>query len=66
MFEYACISGRKFIQEYIQLYLETVLHKLPEEGIMCIRNHLISEKVISNVSLHLGTKDIILAAVSLV
>ncbi|CAG9559143.1 unnamed protein product [Danaus chrysippus] len=55
-------EGRKFMQEYIQLYLETVLHKLPAEGIMCIRNHLISEKVLSNVSFHLGTKDIILAA----
>ncbi|XP_026740816.1 39S ribosomal protein L44, mitochondrial [Trichoplusia ni] len=54
--------GENFIRAYIQNYLETVLPKFPLEGLKCIRNHLTSESVLANISLHLGTKDIILAA----
>lgn len=57
--------GENFIRAYIQNYLETVLPKFPLEGLKCIRNHLTSESVLANISLHLGTKDIILAAVSI-
>lgn len=52
------------MEKYIQLYLEAALPKFPMEGIVGVCNHLNSEKVIANVSLHLGTKDIILADVS--
>ncbi|CAH2093915.1 unnamed protein product [Euphydryas editha] len=55
-------EGEQFMEEYIKLYLETVLPKFPMEGIVGIKNHLMSESVLSNVSLYLGTKDIILAA----
>nr|XP_026489072.1 39S ribosomal protein L44, mitochondrial [Vanessa tameamea] len=55
-------EGEKFMEEYIQLYLEAVLPKFPVEGIVGIKNHLMSESVLANISLHLGTKDIILAA----
>ncbi|KAL0818305.1 hypothetical protein ABMA28_008791 [Loxostege sticticalis] len=55
-------EGEKFIKEYIQLYLEAVLPKFPQEGVASIRQHLTSEDILANVSLHLGTKDIILAA----
>lgn len=53
------------MKEYIQLYLEAVLPKFPIEGITCIREHLTSRDTLAHVSRHLGTKDIILAAVSL-
>lgn len=56
-------AGEKFLKEYIHLYLEAVLPKLPVEGVASIQQHLTSEAVLSHVSLHLGTKDIILAAV---
>lgn len=52
------------MKEYINIYLETVLPKFPMEGITAVRDYLISESVLANISLHLGTKDIILAAVS--
>ncbi|XP_053617556.1 large ribosomal subunit protein mL44 isoform X2 [Plodia interpunctella] len=55
-------EGERFIIEYIQLYLEAVLPKLPLEGITNVRKHLTSEETLAHVSLHLGTKDIILAA----
>ncbi|XP_041971805.1 39S ribosomal protein L44, mitochondrial [Aricia agestis] len=53
--------GEKFISEYVQLYLEVVLPKLPLEGIKSIKNHLMSESTLAHVSANLGTKDIILA-----
>lgn len=55
-------EGEKFIKQYIQLYLETVLPRFPLEGVSCITEHLVSEESLAHVSLHLGTKDIILAA----
>lgn len=55
-------KGEEFISQYVQNYLEIVLPKLPLEGVKCIQQHLISESVLANISLHLGTKDIILAA----
>lgn len=55
-------QGEKFLNEYIQVYLETVLPKFPLEGIVGIRRYLTSEDLLAHVSLHIGTKDIILAA----
>ncbi|XP_045453857.1 39S ribosomal protein L44, mitochondrial [Melitaea cinxia] len=55
-------QGGQFMDEYIKLYLETVLPKFPMEGITSVKNYLISESVLSKISLYLGTKDIILAA----
>ncbi|VVC88790.1 39S ribosomal protein L44, mitochondrial isoform X3 [Leptidea sinapis] len=55
-------DGYKFMDEYIDLYLQAVLPKFPIEGVTGIKNHLLSEKVLANISFHLGTKDIILAA----
>ncbi|XP_063368541.1 large ribosomal subunit protein mL44 [Cydia amplana] len=55
-------EGEKFIRHYIQLYLEAALPKFPLEGVAGVRQHLTSEDTLANVSLHLGTKDIILAA----
>lgn len=55
-------KGDKFINAYIQNYLETVLPKFPMEGIKGVRNFLTSEDTLANISRNLGTKDIILAA----
>ncbi|KAJ8711269.1 hypothetical protein PYW07_008511 [Mythimna separata] len=54
--------GDQFINAYIQNYLEVVLPKFPMEGVKGVRKFLTSEAILANVSLHLGTKDIILAA----
>lgn len=53
------------MKEYIQLYLETVLPKFPVEGVKAVRNYLVNEDTLAHISLHLGTKDIILSDVSL-
>ncbi|CAH0713713.1 unnamed protein product, partial [Brenthis ino] len=55
-------EGEKFMKDYIKIYLETVLPKFPMEGVISVRDYLVSENVLANISLHLGTKDIILAA----
>lgn len=57
--------GDQFINAYIQNYLEVVLPKFPIEGVKGVQKFLTSEATLANVSLHLGTKDIILAAVSI-
>lgn len=54
-------EGLKFMNEYIQLYLEATLPKFPLEGIKCIKSHLLSESTLAHISTHLGSKDIILA-----
>lgn len=59
------ILGEKFINEYVQLYLETVLPKFPLEGVNEVRNYLTNEDRLAKISLSLGTKDIILAAVTI-
>ncbi|XP_059053051.1 large ribosomal subunit protein mL44 [Achroia grisella] len=55
-------QGEKFLNEYIQMYLETALPKFPLEGIAGIRRYLTTEELLAHVSQHIGTKDIILAA----
>ncbi|KAI8442161.1 hypothetical protein MSG28_005769 [Choristoneura fumiferana] len=55
-------EGEKFMKEYVQLYLEAALPKFPLEGVAGVWQHLTSEATLANVSAHLGTKDIILAA----
>ncbi|CAH0402737.1 unnamed protein product [Chilo suppressalis] len=55
-------NGEEFIKNYVQVYLETILPRFPLEGVSGVREHLISEESLAHVSLHLGTKDIILAA----
>lgn len=55
------VEGEKFIKDYIRLYLEAVLPKFPVEGVLAVRNYLASEDTLAHVSVHLGTKDIILA-----
>ncbi|XP_047032638.1 39S ribosomal protein L44, mitochondrial [Helicoverpa zea] len=54
--------GHNFINAYVQAYLETVLPKFPLEGVKGVRAFLTSEETLADVSRHLGTKDIILAA----
>lgn len=54
--------GEQLINEYVEAFLLTTLPKLPAEGIRAIANGLTSTDKLADVSKHLGTKDIILAA----
>lgn len=55
-------KGEELLTEYIVTFLNLSLPKYPREGIKGIFQHLISDEVLSHVSSHLGTKDLILAA----
>ncbi|KAM3963966.1 mitochondrial ribosomal protein L44 [Aphomia sociella] len=55
-------QGEKFLNTYIQVYLEAVLPKFPLEGVVAVRSYLTSEELLAHISSHIGTKDIILAA----
>ncbi|XP_065095366.1 large ribosomal subunit protein mL44 [Ochlerotatus camptorhynchus] len=54
--------GEQLIQEYVEAFLLTTLPKLPTEGIRAIANGMTFSDKLADVSKHLGTKDIILAA----
>lgn len=58
-------AGEEIISEYVEKFLLQSLPKLPKEGIKAIKDYLISEDVLANVSSHLGTNDIILSEVIL-
>ena len=55
-------KGEELLTEFIVTYLNLSLPKYPRDGIKAIYKHLISDEVLAHVSLHLGTKDLILAA----
>ncbi|XP_066590006.1 large ribosomal subunit protein mL44 isoform X2 [Prorops nasuta] len=55
-------KGLNIVSTYIYEYLKKALPKLCEDGLSTLTNYLISEDVLANASLHLGTKDIILCA----
>ncbi|EAT40081.1 AAEL008175-PA [Aedes aegypti] len=54
--------GERLIEEYVEAFVLTALPRLPNEGIRSIVSGLTSQEKLANVSKHLGTKDIILAA----
>ncbi|XP_047369444.1 39S ribosomal protein L44, mitochondrial [Vespa velutina] len=53
-------DGRNFVSKVVHKYLLESLPNLPENGIMTIHNYLLSEELLANSSLHLGTTDLIL------
>lgn len=57
-------QGEVFIIKYLDNYLKDNLPKFPREGVLAIRNHLISTDCLAHVAKHIGLKDIILCAVS--
>lgn len=54
--------GEQLIYNYVEAFLLTTLPKLPAEGIRAIANGLTSPDKLADISKHLGTTDIILAA----
>lgn len=57
-------NGENFISKIVKEFLENNLPQFPEEGRNAVHDYLLSETVLSNISFHIGTKDIILSAVS--
>lgn len=56
--------GQVLLAEHTELFVQAHFPLLPEAGVRAVRDHLLSEAVLANVSAHLGTSDLILSAVS--
>lgn len=57
-------TGESLLTEHTNLFLLAHYPRLPAAGVLAIQDYLLSESVLANVSSHLGTKDLILSAVS--
>lgn len=55
-------KGEELMTEFIISYLNISLPKFPRDGIKAIYKHLTSNEVLANISMNLGTKDIILSS----
>ncbi|XP_044739014.1 39S ribosomal protein L44, mitochondrial [Chrysoperla carnea] len=55
-------NGENFISKIVKKFLVDNLPQFPEEGRNAVHDYLLSETVLSNISFHIGTKDIILSA----
>lgn len=54
--------GEKLMSDYIMKFLHTVYPIYPEEGICAVKDFLMSEKTLADISTHIGTSEIILCA----
>lgn len=54
-------EGKYLTSEIVKCYLRQALPRVPEDGILALKDHLLSEEVTAKVSSHIGTKDIILS-----
>lgn len=59
-------SGADILSTYVEMFISSQLPKLPAIGVCSIRDHLLSDEMLANVSKHIGTKDLILSAVGVV
>lgn len=57
-------DGHDFLSTYVSMFISSQLPRLPRAGKDSVRDYLLSDGVLANVSQHLGTKDLILSAVS--
>lgn len=55
--------GAKFLEETLLQYTRSALPYLPEEGVEALVKHLMTEKMLSDISFHIGTKDLIMSEV---
>ncbi|XP_046663674.1 39S ribosomal protein L44, mitochondrial [Homalodisca vitripennis] len=53
-------KGEYIIAEYSKRYLRTVYPRFPEEGICSVSDYLLSDDVLADISIHIGTSDLIL------
>ncbi|XP_063984129.1 large ribosomal subunit protein mL44 [Diachasmimorpha longicaudata] len=54
-------NGRHLTSKIVEIYLSTTLPRAPEECILAIHDHLLSEEVLANSASLIGTKDLILS-----
>lgn len=59
-------NGADILSTYVEMFISSQLPKLPAIGVGSVRDYLLSDEMLANVSKHIGTKDLILSAVSFV
>lgn len=56
-------DGNDLLSNYVEMFISSQLPRLPKVGIQSVRDYLLSDQVLANVSRHIGTKNLILTAV---
>ncbi|XP_011312845.1 39S ribosomal protein L44, mitochondrial [Fopius arisanus] len=54
-------TGRNLTSKIVEIYLSLALPKAPEECILALHDHLLSEEMLANSASLIGTKDLILS-----
>ena len=55
--------GAKFLEASLLKYTRSAFPYLPEDGVEALVKHLMTERVLSDISFHIGTKDLIMSEV---
>ncbi|XP_015905769.1 large ribosomal subunit protein mL44 [Parasteatoda tepidariorum] len=55
-------DGRDITSDFLKRYLRHCFPLLPEEGVLALHNHLLSDEVLAHVSFNIGTKDLVLCS----
>lgn len=56
-------NGDGLLSTYVDMFISSQLTRLPRVGVESMRDYLLSDEVLANISTHIGTKDLILSAV---
>jgi len=54
--------GADLLSTYVEMFISSQIPRLPRAGIQSVRDYLLSDESLANVSQHIGTKDLILSA----
>lgn len=58
-------KGEEIVHKYVTAFLRCHLPLYPDAGVNAVKDYLLSREKLAYISSHLGTKEIILAAVSI-
>ena len=59
--ENLALIGNNIIGDTLKAFVRIALPNIPEEGVEAIKNYLTSDEMLSRISFHIGTKDLILS-----
>ena len=55
------LIGNNIIGDTLKAFVRIALPNIPEEGVEAIKSYLTSDEMLSRISFHIGTKDLILS-----
>ena len=59
--ENLALIGHNIIGDTLKAFVRMALPNIPEEGVEAIKSYLTSDEMLSRISFHIGTKDLILS-----